>query len=417
MSMKRIKELRDQRNTLAAEVRNVMDQNPGASWKPEHQATYDTKLSEIERIDAEIVRLQKIEDLSAERSFENMGGQTHTGPLGGEAVQAGKHRTLLNKWLRGGDRALNQDDWAEVRALAIRAAMSTGVDTEGGYTTADEVTTELIKAMKAFGGMRNTATVFGTSHGNAMNWPTMDDTGNTGELVPENVSANDQDPSFGTVAMNTYKFSSKVVTVPMELLQDTQINLEAVILELLAERLARAQNTYFTTGTGTAQPRGIVTGAGLGKAGTTGQTTTVTYDDLVDLQHSIDPAYRSGLGWMMNDATIKVIRKIKDLDGRPIFVPAVGAGNVPGAALPTLLNDPINVNQDIAVMAANAKSILYGRLRNYRIRDVMATQLFRFTDSVYTKKGQVGFLAWQRAGGNLLDNSGATVKYYQNSAS
>ena len=118
---------------------------------------------------------------------------------------------------------------------------------------------------------------------------------------------------------------------------------------------------------------------------------------------------------MMNDASIKVIRKIKDSEGRPIFVPGYEQG-VPGGAPSTLLGRPVSINQDIATMAANAKSILFGNFKNYRIRDAMQVTLFQFRDSAYAKKGQVGFLAWMRSGGNLIDVSGATVKYYQNSA-
>ena len=135
------------------------------------------------------------------------------------------------------------------------------------------------------------------------------------------------------------------------------------------------------------------------------------------LQHAVDPAYRRlpGVGFMMSDSSIKVVRKIKDGQSRPIFVPGFETG-VPGGAPDTLLGSPVIVNQDVATMAANAKSILFGAFKNYKIRDVMSVQMFRFTDSAYTKLGQVGFLAWMRTGGNLVDVSGASVKYYQNSA-
>jgi len=414
MSIKRIKDLRDQRNTLAAEIRNVMEQNTGASWKPEHQAIYDAKMGDIERVDAEISRLQKLEDLNAEQSFQNMGGRTLPGPMGPATNSRDEQRQVFAKWLRGGDRALNDQDYA-----VIRNTTSTTTDTEGGYLVQhQEVQAELIRAMKEFGGMREVSTQFTTSAGGSLSWPTSDDTSNKGERVAENVSATDQDPNFGAIAMNAYKYSSKVVTLPIELVQDSLIDVESLVVEMLAERLARIHNEDFTLGTGTQQPRGIVTAASLGKAGATGQTTTVIYDDLVDLEHSIDPAYRKqgGFAWMMHDSSVKVIRKIKDLDGRPIFVPGYEVGS-PSGAPSTLMGYPIRVNQDIAQMAANAKSILLGKLNNYRIRDVMGLTLFRFTDSAYAKKGQVGYLAWNRAGGNLIDLSGATVKYYQNPAS
>jgi HK97 family phage major capsid protein len=126
----------------------------------------------------------------------------------------------------------------------------------------------------------------------------------------------------------------------------------------------------------------------------------VIYDDLVDLEHSVDPAYRGmpGVGFMMHDSSLKVVRKIKDSNSRPIFVPGYEQGN-PGGAPDRLLNRPIFINQDIATMAANAKSILFGALKKYRIRDVMDLTLFRMTDSAFTLNGQVGFVAFMRSGG------------------
>lgn len=404
---KSIQALRERHDALAREVKNLCEQNPGASWTSEHQAQYDEKMGDIERVRAEIRRLEQVAALDVENAARDAGVQIVDAGAGKRTISP-----LLDKWLRGGDQALTAQEWQQVRA-----AMSTGTGSEGGYTVETSVAAELIKAMKAYGGMRAVATSFGTSHGNPMNWPTMDDTGNVGELVAENAAASSQDASFGTVGLNVYKFSSKVVTVPIELLQDAQVDIEATVIALLAERLARIQNTYFTTGTGTAQPRGIVTAAAAGKVLSTGNTTSFGYDDLVDLEHSIDPAYRNlpGVGFMMNDAALKVARKIKDSQGRPIFVPGYEQGT-PGGAPSTLLGRPVTVNQDVAAPAANAKSVLFGVLSNYRIRDVMAATVFRFTDSAYTKNGQVGFLAWQRAGGNLLDVSGATVKYLQQSA-
>lgn len=407
-----IQALRERRNALAKEVRDLLDKNPGAEWKPEHQTKYDATMTDIERVDGEIAREQRLVDLTAERAITDLKKSGKRGQGDDDGDDENPAKAMLNKWLRGGDGALTAEDWT-----AIRATMSTTTPSEGGYTVQSDVARELIKAMKAYGGMREAGTVFTTAQGNPLSWPTTDDTGNVGELLAENATAADQDPTFGTVALPVYKFSSKGVAVPIELLQDSTIDIDALVFELLAERLGRATNTYFTTGTGTNQPRGIVTAASLGKTGTTGQTTTVIYDDLVDLEHAVDPAYRNrpGTGFMMHDTSLRTVRKIKDSEGRPIFVPGYETG-VPGGAPATLIGRPITINQDVAQMAANAKSILFGNLKNYRIRDALQVSLFRFTDSAYARKGQVGFLALMRSGGNLIDNSGATVKYYANSA-
>ena len=129
------------------------------------------------------------------------------------------------------------------------------------------------------------------------------------------------------------------------------------------------------------------------------------------------PAYREmgGARWMFNDSTLREVRKIKDGQSRPIFVPGYESGNPEGAP-DRLLGAPITINQSVASMAAGARSILYGDFAAYHIRDVMSVEMFRFTDSAYTKKGQVGFLAWMRSGGNLID-VGGSVKVFVNAAS
>ena len=220
--------------------------------------------------------------------------------------------------------------------------------------------------------------------------------------------------TFGQASLDVYKYSSKSIALPFELLQDSMFDIEAYIQNLLRLRLGRIQNRHHVLGTGTGQPKGVVAASTAGKVGTTGQTTSVIYDDLVDLEHSVDPAYRAAARYMMNDATLKALRKIKDTQGRPIFVPGYETGN-PGGAPDRLLGREIVINQYMPVMAANAKSILFGDFGKYLIRDVMDVTLFRMTDSAFTLKGQVGFVAFCRSGANMVDN-GAAIRSYANSA-
>nr|HQU63336.1 phage major capsid protein [Nitrosomonas sp.] len=206
----------------------------------------------------------------------------------------------------------------------------------------------------------------------------------------------------------------KIIAVPIELLMDSQIDVEAFVRGRMQTRIGRITNQHFTTGTGTGQPRGVVTGSGAGKVGTTGQTTTVIYDDLVDLQESVDIAYQNGNErFMFRQSMRAVVRKLKDGSSRPIWTPNYDLGASAGSP-DLLLGTPVVINNDMPAPAANAKSIVFGDLSKYIIRDVMQVSMFRFTDSVYTSKGQVGFLAWMRAGGNLTDT--AAVKHYQHSA-
>jgi HK97 family phage major capsid protein len=364
-------------------------------------------MAEIDDLKGQVKRIE--DSLAATAAAAEDGKITEAAARRGSEVGADKRAVqLYEKFLRQGEKAITADEWRE-----IRATMSTTTTTEGGYTVQSEVASRLIDALKAFGGMREASTILRTAMGNDMSFPTSDGTAEVGELIAQNTTATAADPSFSTVALPVYKFSSKIVAVPFELLQDSEINIAAFVEKRLGQRLGRVTNTYFTTGTGTSQPAGIAARASSGKVGTTGQTTTVIFDDLVDLVHSVDPEYRKGpCRFMMNDASLKIVRKLKDSQNRPVFLP--GYDGLGGAMGDSLLGYGITINQDAATMAANAKSIFFGDFSYYTIRDVMAAQLFRFEDSAYAKLGQVGFLMWMRAGGNLLDTG--AVKYYANSA-
>lgn len=403
-----LKELRAQRTAKAQELRALLDENPGDKWTAVLGEQYDAGIRELDDLDAQLNRYQALLDRTAEdRDNDTVRAAVDRAERDGKITADG----LFSKWCRGGDRAISAEEWAEVRAT-----MSTTTPAEGGYTVQSEVAKSVVDALKAFGGMRQVATLFTTDQGNPLNYPTSDGTSEVGELVAENAEATDAHITFGTVALPVYKYSSKVVTVPVELLQDSNVDIEAFVRKRIVTRLGRIENNHFTTGTGTSQPRGVITAATVGKTGATGQTTTVIYDDLVDLEFSIDPAYRE-LGncrWMLNSTVMRDLRKIKDTTGRPIWMPGDAEG-VTGGMPATLLGYPYTYNQSMASMAANAKSIAFGDFSFYHIRDVMAVTFHRFTDSAYAKKGQVGFLAFMRSGGNLVDVGGA-VKVYQNSA-
>lgn len=406
--MQSIQALRERRTALAKELHNLLDANPGKQWNTDLQAKYDQAMSEIEAIDAEAKRVQAVLDAIADNAETDQ--IRNAVERRAHDDKRPEHLKAFWKLMKNGEKLITPEEWG-----VLRNTMSVGTAAQGGYTVPTEVATSVAAALKAYGGMRSVAEVFRTSAGNDINFPTSDGTSETGELIGENTTATALDPSFGVASLKTYKFSSKVVAVPFELLQDSAIDMEGFVQSRLVTRLGRVTNTYFTTGTGTAQPNGIVTAAASGKVGTTGQTTSVIFDDLVDLVHSVDPAYRA-LGnckFMMNDASLKVIRKLKDSQGRPIFLP--GYDGLAGSMPDTLLGYPVVINQDVAVMAANAKSILFGDFTFYKIRDAMDIQMFRFDDSAYIKLGQIGFLAWMRSGGNFVDVGGA-VKYYANSA-
>lgn len=424
--MSKLAQLRERRNAKALEANTLNNKYPADQRMPQAEIEkLDAILAEIEVIDNEISREIRLTQLAGEQ-LANDPQALHEHALNAATRIPGaqnltEETQALRTFLTAGLGGLSQDQRNRMMSRVnpdIRAAMSTTSNTEGGYTTALEYQRSLEAAMKQFGGVRAAATVIQTSTGMQMQFPTADATAETGELVGQNTAVALGETTFGLTALDVFKFSSKKLALPFELLQDSMIDIEAYIQALLSVRLGRITSTYYATGTGTAQPRGIVTGAASGKVGATGQTATVIYDDFVDLEHSVDPAYRGnpGVGYMMHDSSLKVVRKIKDSQNRPIFVPGYEANAVVNGGAPdTLLGRPIYICQELAAMAANAKSILFGDFRKYIVRDVMDLTLFRMTDSAFTLLGQVGFVAFMRSGGNLVDAGGA-VKYYQNSA-
>lgn len=427
--MKNLQALRERRDQIAHTLQNLVDKEKTPEWKPEHQAAYDTAMQEIGTIDGEIKRHNDAMAAIGMSAASGNGGvpdslrDQYTRTPGAHSADA----SAIRSYLTGGLQALNTDQMNAMRARqsgdianAMRlpqAAMSTSTPAEGGYTVATEYYRQLTEAMKQYGGIRNVATIIQTGTGAQMNFPTADATSEEGEIVGQNVAAALGETTFGNISMDVYKYSSKKIAVPFELIQDSMFDIEGYINALLSLRIGRITAKHFTTGNGTSQPRGIVTAAGAGKVGATGQTTTIEYDDLVDLEHSVDPVYRVGakVGFMINDSTLKALRKIKDTEGRPIFVPGYDQGN-PGGAPDRLLGKPIFISQEVASMAANAKSVLFGDFSRYMIREVMDLTLFRMADSNFILNGQIGFVAFNRLGGNLIDVGGA-VKYYQNSAS
>lgn len=419
---------RERRDHLARTLIDLTDEKKTPAWNDEHQKKYDTAMAEIADIDASIKRHTAAMNVIGAKDGEN-------GFISDDARNEftrtpgahSSHSAALRNFMRNGLQGLDADQMQAMRArqsvgdiasamLLPQAAMSTTTGSEGGFTVAQEYYRQLTEAQKMFGGIRKVAEIMQTGTGATMNFSATDATSETGEILGQNTPGSSQDTVLQNITLDVFKYGSKDIALPFELIQDSMFDLDAYISKLLGLRIGRITSQHFTVGTGTAQPRGIVTAAQAGKIGATGQTTTVTYDDLVNLEHAVDPIYRNqaNVGYMMHDQSLKVVRTLKDTQGRPIFVPGYEIGN-PGGAPDRLMGRPIYISQEMPTMAANAKSILFGLFSEYKIREVMDLTLFRFTDSAYIKKGQIGFMAMNRQGGNLIDVGGA-VKHYQNSA-
>lgn len=400
-----IQQLREKIQNLATAANAMLAEKGDQVWSKEEQAKFDGFADEIERAQNQIKSQERMRELEADKFFnknpESKEKKDDTVEISVKQAVAIYLRTAAA-------------DMTPEQALAVRNAMSTTTPAEGGYTVPAEIATMVIDALKAFGGLRDIADVITTSTGAPLSWPTSDGTAEVGEIVAENAAATGADITFGTAAVNPYKYSSKKIALPLELIQDSGIDVIAFVLDRLATRLGRITNQHYTVGTGSSQPFGVMGRASVGKTGTTGQTLTVIYDDIIDLIHSVNSAYRRNGRLMLADSSLKVVRKIKDTSGRPIWMPGDAEG-ITGGIPSTLAGYQYTVNDDVAAMAANARSIAFGDFKKFVIRDVSNSYLLRrFDDSAFALNGQVGFCGWMRTGSNLLDT--AAIKVYVNSA-
>ena len=435
----RLKELREKRAAVYEQMRKLLEaakaeeRDLNAEEEEKWQALngqYDQLSRQIEReerlaeIDAE--QRQQIERLATEgREKESDGGEQKEDWL--------ERAVLINRALQGwflyGTPAYRDEHAAaaaqlgfshtrnelEIPLLATAPqneaelrAQGVGTDSAGGYLVPEQLRAEVERALLAFGGVRPVATVIRTAGGGDLDIPTVNDTSNKGVILAENTQVTEQDVTFGQVTLSAYKYSSKMVRVSVELLQDSAVNVESLIGSLLGERIARILNEHFTTGSGSGQPEGIVTGATVGV--TAASTSAITYDELVDLVHSVDVAYRQGAKWMMHDQTVATLRKLTDNNGLPIWQPSMTEGEPQ-----RLLGYPVVINNDMAQIAASAKVILFGQFRKYWIRDVRRITLLRLNER-YADYHQVAFLAFSRHDGKLIDAGTNPVKVLQMAA-
>ena len=335
------------------------------------------------------------------------------------------------RFFRGGLKMENlaAEDQAIIAGMNYRAA---GVErraqsittTAGGYTIPQGFIPKIILYLKYISpffdeqvtGPQTTGAidifdVYRTDAGNDLPVPTGDDTSNTGELLAENsdASSSSADLVFGQKTFKAYKFSSKMIKASQELLEDTGVDLVGYIARQLGTRLGRVLNSYFTTGTGSSQPSGILTGLSQGKLGAT--TGTPTFPEIIDLIHSVDPSYRKSPSarFMMNDAILKLIKKVtvgtSTYNSRPLWAPGWDV-NAPA----TIDGFQYLINQDMAsTFASGTKSMIFGDMKTFGVRWVNQLRMLRLAER-YAELDQIAWVGFIRADARLLNTSG--IKYY-----
>jgi HK97 family phage major capsid protein len=275
--------------------------------------------------------------------------------------------------------------------------------------------TQLELAILTYGGMLAAVTQTFTDTGEDTSLPYGDDTSNAGAWVgAEGTNVQGQgtpDPAFRRQTWGAFELTSRFILVPRQLLEDAFVNLEMEIANMIGERIGRTMNLSATSGNATNQMTGIVNvtaGLGAPAGSTTAAAAAITYDDLVNLQHSIDPAIRPFGAYMFHDNILRALRLLKDTTGRPLWQPSMAAG------APATLNDaPYVINQDMASTIATTNiTAVYGRLSDYVVRRVRQVEVMKLSER-FAELLQYGFLGYTRADGKLrrpTADARATVK-------
>lgn len=412
-----IAELRAKQEKLVADARSALadikDDTPEAR-ATELNEQHDRAMAEYDRLEARIAREQKLAEREAELNAADdrrpNGEDRAVIPGASEKTDAEKYADAFRAFVRGGRSSLSAEQRGVLKQYEDRA-QSVGTPSAGGYLVPVIFQEELVKSLKAWGPMLDPGVtrMLTTATGAALTFPTMNDTANTGALIAENTQVSLAEIAFGTKTIDAFKYTSGVVLVSDELLQDSVLDVEAIIRDAMSERIGRIANTHLTTGDGSSKPNGIVAAATAVEGS---DDVTVTFDDMIDLEHSIDPAYRSdpSCKWMFNDSTLKALRKLKDLEGNYIWQPA----DVRAGAPAQILGYGYAINQAVASIGASAKPVVFGAFNKYIVRNVKEFAIKRLVER-YADYGQVGFIGFTRFDGELLD--AAAVKVLQNKAS
>lgn len=394
-----IKELREKQARITAQARERLDEinaNTDEARAAELETAHDKAMAEFDKLDAQIKRAEKQAEMEARA---NEGDPRR--PNGANAEQRGtddglkiEYREVFAKAICGPLENLSAEERAVLqKGVAEFRAQTAGTTTAGGYTVPTELMNEIDIAMKAWGPMYDEAicTVINTSSGNPMKLPTVDDTAVVAVAHTEGTALTDDggsDVTFGQKSLDAYAFDTEFVRWSWELDTDSIFSMEALLGNLLGERLARIANSQLTVGTGSSAPNGVATASGAGI--TAASATAITSDELINLVHSVDPAYRTApkVRFMMNDTTLSAVRKLKDGQGNYLWQ----MGNIQGGVPASLLGYPISINQAMAGLTTGSRSVLFGDFGKYYVRKVGSTVIGVMRERFWPDMGIAGLI-------------------------
>lgn len=404
--MSNILELKEQRAKIVADQRSLLDsadkENNGELTQ-EMESRYNKMESEDQTLGKRIEREEALEARQAEIDAKegerkNPEPEQRKEPTSEEVKE--KRSKAFESYVRFGTNGMNSEEREILSSMRVKPesrAQATAPDSAGGYTIDQTMASQIEEALLFHSGARQIGNVFTTSKGEQFNYPTNNDTGNTGALLAENIQVSEDDTTFGSIPLNAYKYTSNMIKVSNELIQDSNFDIMSYIANIAGKRVGRITNTHFTTGDGSAKPEGFMFGA-TDSGVVTDTATTIDFDNLIDLEHSVDIEYRMGAKFSFNDATLALLKKVKDNDGNYIW----SMGDVRSNEPSRIMGYEYVVNNDIAAPAAGVRSVAFGDFSKFLIRDVANPQMRRLTER-YADFDQTAYVVFTRHDSVVLD--------------
>ena len=407
--MSEIKTLREKMANIATEARSKLEEitdDIKEERAAEIEREFDAMMEDHDKLQARADREERLEKAQAAieapdtSKLPQVEGRSAPASDQGETME---YRTAFMEYVSKGGL---EDVSPEARqALMEKRVQVGGTNNSGGFTVPETLATFIVESMKAHGAMYTSPlfTTLNTATGEAFKIPTVDDTG--AGLLPvahtegtQPTDDNGKDVTFGQKQLSAFGYNTEFIRFSHELNTDSVLNMESFLGRKLGERMARIANSKLTTGSGSSDVEGIMTNADNGV--TAASATAIAADELIDLVHSVDPAYRSGgnVAMMMNDSTLSAVRKLKDSQNRYLWEIGGYAANMPQ----TILGYPVVVNQDVASIATGNKTVLFGDMSAFYVRKVAEPAVTVLRERFFPDFAVLGYL---RFDGCLTDTA------------
>lgn len=394
-------ELRTKRAELEAKIKSEVEKD---SLSAEQRTAIDTMIADSDNLKKQYEQIERSDEVEKElRASSGKPGQgVETGVLSNDAAERkAQTKAAFRDFLMHGKSEMSPESRAVLQAEQRTYAPLQVANAAAGYFVPQGFSYEFDEALKQTGGMLEACRIYPTDSGNPLLWPKVDDTSNKAVLVGEGLAFNQVNPTVDHLTLNAYKYTTGAQAT-VEQLEDSAFDIESWLKDEFVVRFERGLNADFTNADGNAKPQGIVGVAGTGV--TTASDTAISYDELVDMVHSVDPQYRKdkSCGWMFQDQTVRLIRKIKDNYGHPIFQ------TDPTSNLPDrILGFTYTINQDLATIGSGSPPNtgdcvgLFGAMNRFVIRKVNGLHVMRLNER-YAELGLVGFQAYARYDSNIV---------------